>query len=249
MSRATLIAQRYDTLVGIEEDTTTLQSADTIELEEGLFDPSIFKAIFLAGGPGSGKSFVADKTTSGQGFKVVNSDDAFEFFMKKAGVSLDMTGMTPAEVAKKDAIRAKAKRLTDLKMDLYLDGRLGLIIDGTGRSLSKIKGQREDLAALGYDTFMIYVNTSLEVALERNQKRARKVDPTLVRKFWQDVQDNVGGFQQTFKRNFAIIDNSSYENQAVIDDIWKQVAKFSKQKIQSKIAREWIKSETNRRKR
>ena len=32
------------------------------ELREGLNDPDIFKAFFLAGGPGSGKSFVAGKT-------------------------------------------------------------------------------------------------------------------------------------------------------------------------------------------
>jgi len=249
MSRATLIAQRYETLVGIEDSTVTVSLEDNMEMEEGVFDDSIFKAIFLAGGPGSGKSFVASKTTSGHGFKVVNSDDAFEFFMKKAGISLDMTGMTPDEVAKKDAIRAKAKRLTDLKMDLYLDGRLGLIIDGTGRNLDKIEGQRKDLMKLGYDTFMIYVNTSLEVALERNEERERKVDTVLVRKFWQEVQDNVGGFQQLFKRNFAIIDNSSYKNQDVIDDIWKQVAKFNKTKIQSKLARNWIKSEIAKRKR
>ena len=30
-------------------------------LNEGARDPGIFKAIFLAGGPGSGKSFVAQK--------------------------------------------------------------------------------------------------------------------------------------------------------------------------------------------
>ena len=32
------------------------------ELNEGVNDPSIFKAVFLAGGPGSGKSFVVGKT-------------------------------------------------------------------------------------------------------------------------------------------------------------------------------------------
>ena len=31
------------------------------QMEEGVNDPHIFKAVFLAGGPGSGKSFVANK--------------------------------------------------------------------------------------------------------------------------------------------------------------------------------------------
>ena len=56
------------------------------QLREGVYDPNIFKAIFLAGGPGSGKSYVAGKTIRGQGLKMVNSDDAFERLLKKAGV-------------------------------------------------------------------------------------------------------------------------------------------------------------------
>ena len=47
-------------------------------LDEGVFDPGIFKAIFLAGGPGSGKSYVAGKTTRGLGLKLINSDDTLE---------------------------------------------------------------------------------------------------------------------------------------------------------------------------
>ena len=47
-------------------------------LNEGVNDPAIFKAIFLAGGPGSGKSFIVGKTgLTSMGYKVVNSDDAF----------------------------------------------------------------------------------------------------------------------------------------------------------------------------
>ena len=48
------------------------------DLQEGVYDPNIFKAFFIAGGPGSGKSFVVRKTTGGLGMKVVNSDDIFE---------------------------------------------------------------------------------------------------------------------------------------------------------------------------
>ena len=52
------------------------------ELQEGVYDPNIFKAFFLAGGPGSGKSYVVRKTTGGTGLKTVNSDNAFEKFLK-----------------------------------------------------------------------------------------------------------------------------------------------------------------------
>jgi dephospho-CoA kinase len=60
------------------------------ELQEGLQDPNIFKAFFLAGGPGSGKSFVVGKTTGGTGLRIVNSDDVFEKYLKDAGFDQDM---------------------------------------------------------------------------------------------------------------------------------------------------------------
>ena len=52
------------------------------ELQEGVYDPNIFKAIFLAGGPGSGKSYVVRRALGGEGMKVVDSDDAFERLIK-----------------------------------------------------------------------------------------------------------------------------------------------------------------------
>ena len=60
------------------------------ELQEGLQDPNIFKAFFLAGGPGSGKSYVVRYSTGGTGLRVVNSDDVFEKYLKDAGLSLKM---------------------------------------------------------------------------------------------------------------------------------------------------------------
>ena len=65
-------------------------------LSEGVYDPNILKAVFLAGGPGSGKSYSVNqifgvddvmKSTSAIGLKVVNSDPAFEMFLKKSGVN------------------------------------------------------------------------------------------------------------------------------------------------------------------
>ena len=76
-------------------------------IDEGVNDPAIFKAIFLAGGPGSGKSFIVGKTgLTSMGYKVVNSDDAFEVSLKKAGMT-----MNPDDIfsVKGQEIRGKAK--------------------------------------------------------------------------------------------------------------------------------------------
>ena len=68
-------------------------------LQEGINDPNLFKAIFMAGGPGAGKSFVSTKATDvTQGLKVINSDTALQFLLSKAGMSKKMIGMTPEEL-------------------------------------------------------------------------------------------------------------------------------------------------------
>ena len=46
-----------------------------LQIQEGVYDPNIFKAVFLGG---SGKSFVVRQTTGGLGMKILNSDDIFE---------------------------------------------------------------------------------------------------------------------------------------------------------------------------
>ena len=69
-------------------------------LNEGIYDPGIFKAVFTAGGPGSGKSYVAGEifgipkklNVSVSGLKTVNSDTEFEFFLKKYGFETFGTG-------------------------------------------------------------------------------------------------------------------------------------------------------------
>jgi len=128
------------------------------ELQEGLYDPNIFKAFFLAGGPGSGKSFVTNRAFGGTGLKTINSDNAFERALKKNGLSLKMP---EDEAEARDILRDRAKAMTGSQMDLSIRGRLGLVIDGTGRDYDKIKEQKALLDQLGYDSYMIFVNTTL----------------------------------------------------------------------------------------
>jgi len=106
-----------------------------------------------------------------------------------------------------------------------------------------IAKQREQLVKLGYDTSMVFVNTSKEVAMARNEKRARKVDPKLVEKFWNDVQNNMGKFQALFgSNNFIIIDNNNV-SQDMLDSAFVAVRKFVNRPVTSRIAQEWLKVE------
>ena len=160
--------------------------AEHFNIMEGVNDPSIFKAVFLAGGPGSGKSFVVGKTAlKALGFRLINSDDAFEKGLKKAGLTTDPDDIASAQG---QAARAKAKAITGKIMTRALEGRMGIVIDGTGKDYAKIKKQVDMLRTIGYAVHMIFVNTDLDTALERNTMRPRSLPDDMVTKMWKDVQ-------------------------------------------------------------
>jgi cytidylate kinase len=217
-------------------------------IKEGVYDPNIFKAVFMAGGPGSGKSFIAGKTTGGLGLKIINSDDAFERILKKEGLSLKMPG---PETIEKDwnVPRAKAKRVTAAKKGHAIEGRLGIIIDGTGHEYGKVAKQAAILNQIGYETSMVFVNTSLEVALHRNEQRARSVKPNIVKKSWQDVQNNMGKFQQYFgPANFFIVDNNGFEED-MLDISIKLIRRAISKPVKNVIAQAWISNEMKKKRR
>jgi predicted kinase len=209
-------------------------------LNEGINDPNIFKVVFLAGGPGSGKSFVVGKTAlTAQGLKLINSDIAFEAALKKAGLAA-----TPENIYSDQgqAIRTKAKVLTNKRKKLALAGRLGLIIDGTGKDYDKIKAQKETLEKHGYECFMVFVNTNESTALKRNQLRSRSLPDQTVVKMWHAVQDNVGNFQNLFKNKMIIVDNSdNADANANTLQAYKVIIKWLAKPVTNPIAKSWMK--------
>ena len=209
------------------------------ELQEGLYDPNIFKAFFLAGGPGSGKSYVALQATGGTGLKTINSDDAFEHLLNKAGLSLKMP---PEEFERKEVVRARAKKVTAAKEKNYLEGRLGLIIDGTGRDANRILRQKAKLEELGYDTYMIFVNTSIDIALQRNAERPRSLPEPIVVNRHKDVQANIGKFSNMFRAGFIVVDNNN-AGEDVFKVVYKRVKGLLRRKVQNTRAKDWMASE------
>ncbi len=209
-------------------------------IKEGVYDPNIFKAVFMAGGPGSGKSHIAGKATGGLGLKIINSDDAFERFLDKEGLSLKMPD---SETIPRDIERDRAKKVTASKKFHAIQGRLGIIIDGTGHIYDKIAKQATMLQQLGYETSMVFVNTSLEVALTRNANRPRSVKPTLVKKSWKDVQNNMGKFQNFFGRKyFFIVDNNGVEED-MLEISTKHIRRAIAKPVKNVIAAAWITNE------
>jgi shikimate kinase len=208
-------------------------------LEEGVNDPAIFKAVFLAGGPGSGKSFIVGKTAlSSLGFKVVNSDEVFENNMKKAGIEMNPENIFSIQGQE---IRNKSKSITSKRQEMYITGRLGLVIDGTGKDYAKIMKQKENLESLGYETAMIFVNTDELTAVTRNNDRERSLETDTVKKMWSQVQNNLGKFQAAFSANLFIVDNSAgADYKKGVMRIYRKVMAWSKVKPKNSLSAKWI---------
>lgn len=232
------------------------QEAYTQMIIEGVDDPGILKCVFMAGGPGSGKSYTAKEifgvgktltsSFSVSGLKLVNSDIAFEKGLKDNGINPKELGIIEKEdpelwdkITKGDAsIRGKAKAITKKQQDFYEAGRLGMVIDGTGDEVNKIKKKMEHAKSLGYDCYMVFVNTSLEVALERNQNRDRVLSDELVTDIWKACQNNLGAFQTMFGGNFVIVDNTVYK--PINKSVQKAVDAFVRKPLYNPIGKKWV---------
>ena len=219
-------------------------------INEGVYDPGIFKAFFLAGGTGSGKSFVTASAFAGTGLKLVNSDTKFERDLRKLGMSMKMPDQ---EAYFRDIIRSDAKKFAGRQLDSYLKGRLGVIIDSTGRDYGVISRQVNMLKHIGYDCYMVFVNTSLDVALERNKSRERSIPEYITKKSWQKVQLNMGAFQRIFgPAKMLIVDNSRDEKELVTKTL-STASKFIRSRLRTKpenrTAMAWIKRELELKKR
>ena len=209
-------------------------------LEEGVNDPGIFKVVFMAGGPGSGKSFVVGKTAlTSFGLKLINSDIEFETFLKKVGMTASPENIYSE---KGQELRKQAKDVTSLKHKLAVEGRLGLVIDGTGKDYAKIEKQMKQLEALGYDTMMLFVNTDDKTALDRNNSRERSLPDDEVLSMWKGVQNNLGKFQNLFRNNIVIVDNSDGHNiEGATLQAYKKVGAWVKSPVKNHVAKRWIK--------
>ena len=262
-------------LLDIEQSMISIKESVILQMiSEGVDDPGILKCVFMAGGPGSGKSFTAmeifgiDKklksSFSATGLKNVNSDSAFETLLKKNGIdpkdlariekedaelwnkitgSGSKAGFGKIKLARsslvpKISLRDRAKQLTQKQKAFYEAGRLGMIIDGTGHRYEKIAKLKKHAESLGYDCYMVFVNTSLKVAQERNKNRERVLPDDLLSKSWQDVQNNLGKFQNLFGGHFRIVDNTVYK--PITREVQKAVNKFIRKPIYNRIGRKWI---------
>ena len=232
-------------------------------LHEGLYDPGIFHAFFLAGGPASGKSAASFKVTGSRsnsftrkqnerlvnvnvgrtgpmGLKVINSDEILEKLITDAGMHTEMDKYSPDELTQRENLRKKAKEMTAAKQKNFIAGRLGIVIDGTGKDYDKLIGKSNNLKGLGYEPTMIFVDTSLTVAIERNSKRGRTLDLALVENSWEQVQQEKQRYRGYFgSKNFVMIPNDKEWDQELTKMMWGAIQKIAGRPVDNPIANAW----------
>lgn len=248
MKRLILVAKTFSgvTYKGLDEN---------VELTEGVYDPGIFKAVFLAGGPGSGKDFILGKIISGFGLVEVSSDPFLTHLMVKHKLDLKMP---EHETTQRDLVRGRAKNLEQEKKRLVIAGRLGIIVNGVADEVNKILYKKRELEELGYDTMMVFVNTTDEISRQRNIARGmaggRTVPENIRSEKWKGAQQAKNQFEIMFgSENFIEVDNSTDirklnpEIRKMIEDRFllmnKKIRAFVNTPPSRPAARQWIQNE------
>jgi len=223
-------------------------------LTEAVKNEYAFKAIFLAGGPGSGKSTVINKLfgippknkiQSGltrAGLKIVNSDSAYEYLKAKHKIPPSENDMSDEERSKSGKLMARSVKIAKKRLENYLDGKLGIIIDGTGSSSNALGKKKARIEELGYDCYMIFVSTSLETAMERNRNRPeRTLLDKVVERSWEAVMSNLKTYKSMFKSNFVEVSTEGERTDSLPPGVKSGIDKFLRKSPKNKIAKKWLK--------
>jgi len=202
-------------------------------LSEGIMDRGIFKAVFMAGTPASGKSYVLTKISDGAiEPRIVNTDKMTEFL--KAFKAEDWF-----------SVEDTVKKTTKNQLSLYLNSMLPLWIDGTSSKASSLLKRSGILKSLGYDVALIWVDTSLETSLERAKKRfesgGREVEEKVIRKIFKEL-DGLKSYYSSEFRNFTEILNDDGELvDKVVLQAYKKMSSFFNSPLKNPIGVKTVK--------
>jgi len=206
---------------------------DKFMVIEGINDKGIFKAVFMAGHPGAGKTTVLNSVKSGSiEPRWVNTDKAYPLF--KEWWNSDWP-----------KVSSKVKTISKNQLAGYINSMLPLAIDGTAGSASTIMKRKHILESMGYDTAMIFVNTSLETsverALEREAKTGREVKPEFIKKIYADIQKHKNFYRGKFDTWMEVDNDKGELTEEVVVNAFKFMGNFYNSPVQNPIGQEKIK--------
>jgi predicted kinase len=188
---------------------------------------SMFKSLFLVGGPGSGKDVIIRESIAEKNAIEINANKAYDFIIDK-------------------------QKLSEETKDYQLNAirnRSALVINGASDDIEKISTIKEELEELGYTTMMVFVNTSNEVSENRNKQHSRVISEQIRLDKWNKSQDNLDKFYEMFNA-FLEFDNSTDLQQSDIlvkenkdlelSDISNEISYFFKTKVLNETAKDWL---------
>ena len=198
-------------------------------INEGINDKGILKACFMSGSAASGKSWVVSKITSGSiQPRIVNTDTWTEYYMQ----------FDPKYHWSEYS--DKIKQLTKKQLANYLNSMLPLWIDGTSSNTSSVLRRKGILQAFGYDVAMIFVDTPVETAIERNKNRGRVVDEEFLKRAYEKTQKAKQYYSSEF-RHFLEVKNGVGElTDEVILKAYKKMDSFFNSDVQNPIGKQLI---------
>lgn len=205
---------------------THMQHTSPLPLQEGIHDPYIFKAVFMAGAPGSGKSTVRNELFGGTGLKLVDADEVRRAYLNlKKGGDYDVYG-----------------HIVRKQRSNYAEQRLGILMDTTAWWPQSIFDTTQHLRSLGYDVAMIHVFVPLHMSMERAQQRAertgRHVPEQEILKRYQGLQDNIRDYAEEFGDQFWFVDNTGAHPH--LNLVKGQILRWLKSAPKSEQAQTWI---------
>ena len=162
------------------------------------------KVVFMAGGAGSGKGNVISKLgLEKAGYKIVNSDISLEWLKKNHGLPENQSEYTAEQRSQLSKLSAEARKIAKHKQGKFAGNGDGVVVDGTGGSIKAMEKLVQEFKDKGYDASMIFVETSLEVAQQRNAARKeRSLREGILNKNHEQVQGNKEAFKTLFGETF-----------------------------------------------
>jgi len=185
------------------------------------------KAIILAGAPGAGKSTIIGNLSSN--IKILNIDNYFIKNLKDLEVSLDLKNAGPEDRSKSAVAMQQAQKSYQEELEQEVKKHNPIIIDGTAASYKKTENLKNILETAGYEVLMVYVYSSLEKSLRKNEDRFeyskgedRSLLPFIVLQTWANVTKNFIPYLNLFGGNFVAttVDKNLVDAKS-LDDIIK----------------------------
>ena len=192
-------------------------------LNEGINDIGIFKAVFFAGSPGSGKSYTISKINSGKiEPRIVNTDKVYPLFKDNWD--------------NWDIIKSSVKNITMNQLSGYINSMLPLLIDSTSNKIESLVRRQGLLKSLGYDCDMlIYINTPLEVSLNRAKNRDRNVPENIIINIYNKNKELIPFYKSQFKFFIEIKNDVGELNNEIINEIYKKCSLYYMNSIKNPI--------------